>query len=159
MPAPSPVSIGASVPVSTEVRYELSRWTRAVRAQASGSSFANFITCAAANRSIAGEPVRVRSVSPKWASSTDTSVPVDESIQMGLSAREYFPSASRYTVACCWASPPTAAISPIGAPPARKRASTSSRPFTHIAGFARRTSGSAFGRKPSGEPNSGRSFP
>ena len=88
MPAPSPVSIGASAPASTEVRYELSRWTRAVRAQPSESSFANFITCAAAKRSIAGEPVRARNASPKRASSAATSAPVEESIQMGLSARE-----------------------------------------------------------------------
>ena len=88
MPAPSPVSIGASVPVRTDVRYELSRWTRVVRAHASGSSFANFIACAAAKRSIAGEPVRARRDSPKRASSADTSSPVEESIQIGLSARE-----------------------------------------------------------------------
>ena len=159
MPAPSPVSMGPSSPARYEVRNELNRCTRAVLAQPSGSSFANFITCAAAKRSMAGEPVRVRSESPKRASRAATSSPVEESIQIGLSARENEPSAARYTVACCCASPPMDSILSIGAPDAFRRSSTRSRPFIHIAGFARRTRASAFGRKPSGDPNSGRSFP
>ena len=132
IPAPSPVSTGASAPARMEQRKELTKWMRFVASYAAGSSFANFMIWGPVNRSIAGEPVRRRSASPNRASSAATSACVEESIQIGATGRENAPSSRstsvrpsepsasaasaavhpspRYTLPCCWPSPPMASI-------------------------------------------------
>ena len=150
MPAPSPMSTDASSPARSDVRNELSKWTRTVSAYASGSSRENFIICAAAKRSTAGDPVRSRSNEPKRPSRAATSFTVEESIQIGDSLREnheastappfnpHTPASDRHTVACCCAHPPTASILPMEKPVSRNLVSASSSPRTHICGSARR---------------------
>ena len=132
IPAPSPVSTGASAPARMEQRNELTRCILFVAAYAVGSSFANFIIWGPVNRSIAGEPVRRRSASQNRASSAATSACVEESIQIGATDLENAPSSRstsvrpsdgsesdasaadhpspRYTLPCCWPSPPMASI-------------------------------------------------
>ena len=115
IPEPSPGSIGASKPTSSDAAYEDTRWIRVVDRYAAGSSLKNLRICGPVNRSNAREPVSIasRSGPPTAAVISAHSAAVLESIQIGDSGRTKTPriwdssgrAASRDASACAAAAP------------------------------------------------------
>ena len=126
MPEPSPESMGASAPASSDAMNEDTRWMRAVAAYALGSVSANARICGPVKRSNAREPVlRASSSAPPTAASISRhSTVVLESIHTGderprnpsaicaskrhrarARVRREKPRSFRYTLPCCCAEP------------------------------------------------------
>ena len=89
IPAPSPWSIGASAPTSSEAKNELTRCTRPVAAYATGSVSKNRRIWGPVKRSMAREPVSRATASspPSRAVMAAHCAPVLASIQTGASGR------------------------------------------------------------------------